>query len=371
MPSPDHISFVTPTLTFGGFERVWTKLANELAARGHTVDLVAVNAHGEFVSEVSPDVNLVDLDQPGVLKSVPALTRYVRSEHPDAIVSGLDHMNLVATWATLLARAPTKAILTIHNIPSDEHDPDRQGRGVKERVIPRLMQLTYPFADGISAISRDSARDVAHVANIPEEDVEIIPNAVVDDALLSAASEPVTHDWFTDTESPVVLGAGRLEPLKGFSVLIDAATHFRDDGVKFVIIGEGPERETLESQIQQLDLEDTVDLPGYVSNPYKYMKAADVFCLPSRSEGLGNSLIEAISVGTPAIATACSSGPVSILEGGDLGPIVEPDDATGMANAIQEVLASPVSSEELISKSKEYSVQTVADEYLEFINNVN
>ena len=81
---------------------------------------------------------------------------------------------------------------------------------------------------------------------------------------------------------------------------------------------------------------------GFQANPYSWMKSADLFCLPSKYEGLPNVLIEAMACGVPAISTDCPHGPNEILCGGELGEIVPVGDSAALAQAIAGVISNPV-----------------------------
>jgi glycosyltransferase involved in cell wall biosynthesis len=103
-------------------------------------------------------------------------------------------------------------------------------------------------------------------------------------------------------------------------------------------LGEGPELPVLEALARQLGIAEDVNLPGFIGNPYPYMRRASVFVLSSRWEGLPGVLIEALYCGVPVISTDCPSGPREILEAGHYGPLVSVGDVNGMANAIRDAL---------------------------------
>ena len=161
----------------------------------------------------------------------------------------------------------------------------------------------------------------------------------------------------------MVLGVGRLTAQKAFSVLIEAFAQVRkSQPARLLILGEGEERPMLEALIGQLGLEQDVNLPGFVSNPYPYMARAAVFVLSSRWEGLPTVLVEAMALRTPVIATDCPSGPREILRGGQYGPLVPVGDPCALALAIQNSLANHSTSFE--ESWKPYDRDFVTDQYL-------
>ena len=108
-------------------------------------------------------------------------------------------------------------------------------------------------------------------------------------------------------------------------------------------------------------------LPGFRANPYKYMRKAAVFVLPSMFEGLPMVLVEALACGCPVVATDCPHGPREILEGGRWGRLVPVGDAEAMAAAIEETLASPPPAGELIGRAEFFRKNRAVAQYLEIV----
>lgn len=104
------------------------------------------------------------------------------------------------------------------------------------------------------------------------------------------------------------------------------------------ILAEGNERGGLEKLIRSLNLEDDVDMPGFVENPYKYIRNASVFVLSSIFEELANVVAEALACGVPIVATDCPSGQSEILEDGKYGFLVRQRDYKTMAEKIIRII---------------------------------
>lgn len=333
------VSFFLPNLDGGGAERVALNLAVGFAARGFRTDLVLASASGPYLSEVPDTVRVVDLRAPRVLRSLPALVKYLRRERPAVILSALDHANLVAMAATRLARVRTRAIVSVHC--TFEKSLGHHA-GLRERAIPWLLGRLHWWADSIVAVSEGVADDLARAACIPRGRVNVIYNPVIMPTLPAVAAEPAAFPWFNDPTHPVVLGVGRLTPQKNFALLIDAFAHVRRQSpARLVILGEGPERSALESRIRALDLSRDVQMPGFTANPYACMARAGVFVLSSDFEGLPTALIESLALGTPVVSTDCPSGPREILRGGTLGELVPMGDVGALASAIARALTAP------------------------------
>lgn len=335
------VAIFLPSLRGGGAERVMVNLARGLAELGLQVDLVLARAEGPLLDEVPKEVRVVDLGAKRVLYSLPGLVRYLRRERPSAMLSALDHANVVALWAKKLAGVPTRVVLSVHNPPSLD---TANAQTFRAKLMPLWGQIFYPWAHTVVAVSQGVAKDLVQLTGLPMDKVKVIYNPAVTPELLAKAEEPLDHPWFQPGEPPVILGAGRLTAQKDFPTLIRAfALVRRKLPSRLMILSEGEERPRLEALVQELGLEADVALPGFVDNPYKYMKHAGVFVLSSKYEGFGLVLVEAMACGTPVIATDCPSGPAEILEGGKWGRMVPMGNADALAQAILRTLKTPIS----------------------------
>lgn len=327
------IALFMPAFSGGGSARVMLTLAGAFRDAGHDVDLVVTRARGDFVGEEPEGVHLVDLDASRIITAFPGLVRYLRGTKPDAMLSALAPANCLAVWARKLAGVDTRVVVSEHNtlsIATAEADNWRK------RLMPRIMRPSYRHADAVVAVSGGVADDLAAVIGLPRERIRVIHNPVVTTELKAQAAEQVQHPWLGESEPPVILGVGRLIPQKDFSTLIRAFARVRaEQPARLMILGEGPERTSLEALVRELGLENAVELPGFVTNPYAYMNAASFFVLSSRWEGFGNVLVEAMACDTPVVSTDCPSGPAEILEGGRWGALVPVGDTEAMAEAIR------------------------------------
>ena len=167
-----------------------------------------------------------------------------------------------------------------------------------------------------------------------------------------------------DSDTPVILGAGRLARVKDFPTLLRAFRQVsRKHRVRLIILGEGSWRRRLENMVRKMGLGSIVSLPGWVSNPYAFMSRASMFVLSSKCEGLGNVLIEAMACGCPCISTNCPSGPAEILGDGEFGRLVPVGDESKLAAAMEHVLLHPPSKDILLSRASEYSFDDSIDLY--------
>ncbi len=358
------IAILLPSLEVGGVEIVFLRIAYELAKQ-LDVDLVLVEAKGEYLERVPRSVRIVNLRAGRALRALPTLVNYLRSEHPTALLVAKDYMNIIALWARRLARVPVHTVISVHINPTMNA---KNATSFREKLIPLLIRIFYPWADAVIAVSQGVAEEVLRIARLPEDRIHVVYNPVVSSDIFTKAEEPVDHPWFLPGEPPVILGVGRLTAQKDFSTLIRAfALVLKRRSAKLVILGEGEERPHLESLVQELGLEAKVSMPGFVDNPYKYMKRAAVFVLSSRWEGLPTVLIEAMACGCPVVSTDCPSGPREILEQGKWGPLVPIGDEKALAEAIVQTLKQPLSCEALMKRALDFSVDWSVQQYLELL----
>jgi glycosyltransferase involved in cell wall biosynthesis len=338
-------------------------LGNEIAARGHSVDLVLVTAAGPYLKEVATGVRVIDLGAGSVTRSLPGLVRYFKDSRPAFIISALSHANLVVILARMFARIPARLIISERSVLFATSMPKI---GLKDYVVRWLMKILYPFADGIVAISRGVQEDLESWVSLPPGRVRTIYNPVVTKGLPALAAAPLPHSWLEDGQVPVILGAGRLTVQKDFPTLIRAfsSVHMRRP-CRLIILGEGELRGELERLVSELGLSNDVLLPGFQENPFPWMKGASAFVFSSIFEGLGGVLIQAMACGTPVISTDCPSGPAEILENGKWGRLVPVADVAALAIAIEETLDEP-QHPDVCQRAMFFSDARSTDEYLAF-----
>ena len=362
-PYQPDVAFYLRMLAGGGAERVIVNLMRDFVQRGVNVDLVLNIVEGPYLEQVPDSVRIVPLGTPRLLSGLPKLAGYLRRERPTALFAALHYNAEIALWAKRLAGAATRVVVSERNTLSihAQHQTDN------ERWSPMLARLFYPWADGIVAISQGVARDLSQVTGMPRSRIQVIYNPVETLAVQQRAREPLEHPWFARGESPVILGVGRLNAQKDFPTLIRAFAQVRAvRPCRLMILGQGPERQTLEALIVELGLQDDVAIPGFVSNPYAYMGRAAVFALSSAWEGFGNVIVEAMAVGTPVISTNCQSGPAEILDKGKYGALVPVGDSDAMAQAILQVLSGQVNRVDS-AWLEQFSLATISQQYLNIL----
>jgi glycosyltransferase involved in cell wall biosynthesis len=235
-----------------------------------------------------------------------------------------------------------------------------------DRFVQRnSMRYLYRRAHAILTPSVGAAEDFAKTIGLPRDCVSAVPSPIITPGYLQQLDQPLDHPWFQMGEPPVILGTGELCRRKDFTTLIKAFALLADRyDCRLMILGRGRARERLEQEINRLGIEDRVSLPGFVDNPYPYMKRASLFVLSSLWEGMGNVLVEAMAAKTPVVSTNCPSGPAELLSGLSANVLVKPGDAKAMAEAMASQLDNPVPESELMAAVQAYRLENSVASYL-------
>ena len=341
MTRKTDISVFVPNLNVGGAELSMLEIAEGLAARGLIVDLVLIEAEGEFMKHISNNIRVVNLASRRTRYSIWKLYRYLKKERPKGLISAHDGANVIAILAKFLSRVPTHLIITINSHLSNAYNTTNDHRQAKFNVLAlfKILRLAYQYADEIVAISEGVADDLARILKILKKQIRIFYLPVLTDRFYKLKSQSIENPSLFAKDVPNILSVGRLTAAKDFATLIRAfSIVVKYVPSRLVILGEGELRLELEALVRDLGLQDVILLPGFVNNCYPYMKECDLFVVSSAWEGLSMVLIEAMACGAPLVSTDCDSGPREILEGGSWGRLVPVGDHEAMAEAMKKTL---------------------------------
>ena len=357
-----RVGLFLPSLRGGGAERVALNLAAEFVRRGLEVDLVLAQAEGPYLDRLPPEVRVEDLAARHVIQAIPGLTRYLRRRRPAAVLSTLGNANIALILAGRRERSWTRLILREPNTVSRAAD---HPRGLRERLLPWFIRRYYPRADAIIANSLGSARDLTDKLAIPRSLVHVISNPLDLAAIRrQALAEPEVD--LGPADPPWIVAVGRLTHQKGFADLLRAFALLRARRpARLMILGDGEEREALTRQVDELDLGDSVSMPGFSTNPWAVIARSSLFVLSSLWEGQPNALMEAVALGVPVVATDCQSGPREVLLDGELGGLVAVGAPEELAWAMENSLAQDHDAGVLQRRAEEFAVERIGRKYLQ------
>jgi glycosyltransferase involved in cell wall biosynthesis len=364
------ISILTHDIGGGAFTNLCTDLVRGFLELGVDPQLVILYTNDAELARY-PDIPIVSLNVKRTAFSLPATVRYLREYQPDVLLPMPWYFNVVAVLAKYLSGAKTKVILGEHNIISLEAGVEHRDKP-HLRFLPILMRYTYPHGDGLVGVSKDTITDLVETlkinANIP---MQVILNPINFERIQPLSQAAIDHPWFQNQEIPVIMTAARLAKQKQLDCLLRAfAQVTKVTPARLLILGEGPLRSELESLCQELEITDSVWLPGYDANPYRYMAACDVFVLASAWEGCPIALEEAMACGAAVVVTDAPGGMKDIVEYGKSGVMVKAGDPDALAAGILPLLTQPELKQHYREQAKERSQNfhylTSSEQYLKF-----
>jgi glycosyltransferase involved in cell wall biosynthesis len=348
MLSEKKVLLVMPSFGFGGIERVFTALANQLV-QDNDVCLCALALVDKRAGEsLAHKVKVVTFGSGHRVLRHSQLLRHsircrdlIRELRPDLIMSAYPLVNAVVGLALRLLPGPRPIWL-----PAEHGDPQAYlGSGLRRLAKTALLRYSIKGASHAIAVSAYVARTASPIyGSIP---VSVLPNPVIDpETLWSTASESVDHPWFSDSGIPIVIAVGRMDPGKDFSTLVRAVGCLsKRYNLRLVILGDGPDRPRLVELVRNLNLNSSVWMPGFVTNVARYVSRSSVFVLPSRSEGQPLALIEALALGVPVVVSSFAGVDEFVTDG--VNGIVFP---VGSCSDLAESIASIIEKPELREK---------------------
>jgi glycosyltransferase involved in cell wall biosynthesis len=168
---------------------------------------------------------------------------------------------------------------------------------------------------------------------------------------------------------PRTIFLGRLHPQKNLVVLLHAWQLVRSQcpAAQLLLVGDGPQRRELEQLVDELQLTQSVHFLGAQSNPLPYLQASDLFVLPSISEGMSNSLLEAMACGLPSVVSS-AGGNVDLIQDGQAGLVADATTPTDLADQLTCMLSDSTLRQRCGAHARQlvgqqYSIQSIVDRY--------
>lgn len=353
-----RIALFIPSFGGGGAENVFAILANHWVEQGKEVDYMVCSSSGPMRARLDPRVNVIEMSNRGGrmfrrFLYAREISKYCRQREPLFLLTTLTYCNLTAAMAKVFfGLGSTKLLIREANSLANIRKSGRLMAGVNFL----MMRWLYPKVDWVTANSENTLNELERQIGTPAFRQVLIRNPV----------EMRTNTGCRGRKEKVILGCGRLLPQKDFATLVKAVAQVQQThDCRLVIIGEGSERENLQTLADSLGMNgDLFTLPGFVDDPEPYYLSADVFVLPSKWEGLPNVVLEALSYDLPVVATDCSGGTREIFTTSPQDHLVNVGDVEAMAAKIIGFFECPPQSERMQSiLSGRYDVGTIASSY--------
>jgi len=353
----------------GGPATYVPKIAAEFVARGHDVSVVA-GAPPELIPATTPPspypVWRVSRRLPLPLRlGVALLTLLKAVRGADVLyVQGLAGPEMVAVLVARLLGKPValkivgdnaweyaiRKGLTDDGIDEFQHEP----YGPKLRFIRALV---HGYARLVTRliVPSEYLRGVVRGWGVSAERAMVIRNALTAPLATDAEREQARRELREKhgLQGAMVVTSARLYPWKNLDFLVRLVSDW-PEGVSLFIVGGGPDHDELQRLVDSLGISDCVTITGNISHAevQRYLRAADVFVLNTRYEGLSHVLLEAMAAGAPVIASAVGGNP-EVIRDGETGLLVPLNDGQAITAAVMRLLATPAEVEHLTSAARE------------------
>lgn len=331
-----RISIFIPSFETGGVENNVILYSKILIENGYKVDVVYTRANDKKLQLINDKVNKVKIKSilnfpfvhPRVIDSLNIVVeyyKYLKKNKENILVISFQNSIVSILLCRLLG---IKVIARVANHPNIVNVDGT----LMTKISNFLKNYIYRYATLVITNSQITSKQIAINT---KANTKTIYNPSFSNKIVEMSNEPIDDEKFSNIKTKKIIAVGRLVNQKNFELLIRAFKVVLESiDAHLIIIGEGEKRDKLVKQIEELNLSNKVYLAGFKINPHNYVKNSDLFVLSSLYEGLPNSLIEAIAVDTPVIATNCLSGPSEILLDGEGGDLIEVENERQLAKSM-------------------------------------
>jgi len=321
--------FLINSLSDGGAERVVLSLCKGFVSQGDDVYLILVYKADAY--ELPNGVNVYYLFEnkpkskmekllllPKAVKILKEVITLIEKDNTiDLFTSHLQLSNYIA-WLSKVK----KHYGVIHSNYSKKYT------GTMKVLVSMILKYKK-----LVTVSKGVKDDLVANFGLNKNDIVTIYNPFDINSIREKSTETIKY------QKPYIIHVGRLLKVKRQDLLIDAYNYSNiKDKYDLLFLGDGEESNTIELQIQKLELEQKVKLLGWQSNPYKWIKSASLFVLCSEYEGLPTVLIESLICNTPVVSTDCKSGPSEILIDDLAEYLVPVSDMIALSEKIEKAL---------------------------------
>jgi glycosyltransferase involved in cell wall biosynthesis len=362
-----HVVHGVHALEVGGLERIVLDLARVGRRRGHRVSVICLERPGTLAAQVEAEgATVVSLEKPAGqspwLRN--RLAPILAALAPDVV-----HTHTVGALWYLGSVAQTVCGVPVLHTEHIDHVAKATGwwAKLKTRI---LTHRAARYADRFCCVSDDGTRSMTRWWTVPRFKLETILNGIDTDRYADSSPRiPIRAELGISASDRVIGTVGRLDEVKSQHLLLQATAALGPDygDVHILLVGDGPERHSLERLALDLGLGSRTHFAGYQRNPERFLPAMDVFALTSRLEGLPLALLEAWAAGLPVVSSAVGGVPKVIVEG-ESGMLFPNGNVAALAVALRTLLTDPGRAIGMATEGRKlvrerYSLERMATDY--------
>jgi glycosyltransferase involved in cell wall biosynthesis len=345
-------------LEMGGAQRMMVTILNHFINNDFDVHLIIFDNRGVLKEQLSKEIKVHDLGTPSVMRGMPKCLKTIYGIKPDILFTGIGHLNIalapfVPIMKTILPQS--KWIARETNIVSLQNQTSKY-----PKLFDWLYRHTYENYDNIVAQSEDMREDL--LKNYFKSEKIVVINNPVDHLRVKALSQE-KHTLSFEKDKINLLSVSMLREEKRHDLMLKTLALLPNQ-YHLTFVGSGEKELALKRLSRELNIEDRISFEGQQSNPYVYMKEADLFLLTSEREGFPNVLLEANVLGLPNVAFACQGGIREIITEGKNGFYVPFAACDLLAQKIEEASHFTFNKNEIMKLTIEkYAQESILEKY--------
>ncbi|WP_284651808.1 glycosyltransferase [Flavobacterium terrisoli] len=328
---------LTALLDFGGQERKYILFSEKPSLLKHDYIFSAIGHGGhaeKLIKERGFEVKIFN-QNPAIsnIRNIWMLYKWFKKEKPDIVHTAAAEANFHGVIAAKLAGVP-------YVIAEEIGFPNHSG---KAKIV---FKYVYRLVSKVVCVSKAVKEFLIQIGEIKEPKGIVIYNPVGDVAI----KQRQLTDVFT------IVCVGRLEKVKNQQLLVRAFSEMTNKKSKLIIVGDGRERENLEQLIKELGLQDRIEITGFTPNPEQYLQKANLFVLPSLSEGFGIAVVEAMLQKVPCLCSKVGGIP-EFIEEGKTGWLFDPLQESELVTKLNQCANMDHEAMEMIGENGYHSIE--------------
>jgi glycosyltransferase involved in cell wall biosynthesis len=362
-----HIVYGLQSLDVGGLERIVLDLTRVGRRRGHRVTVICLERPGALAAQVEAEgATVLSLNKPS------GRTPWLRGKAEKVLTElAPDVLHTHSIGALWYLGPVARAACQIPVLHTEHIDNVVKAKGWKAKLKMRLIwHKAGRFADRFCCVSDDVSRSAVRWWTVPKSKIETVLNGIDTDRYSDKSTRAgIRAEYGIASGDKVVGTVGRLNEVKSQNLLLQAVAALGPEhsGVNILLVGDGPERQSLEKLANDLGLRSRSHFAGYQQNPERFLPAMDVFALTSRIEGLPLALLEAWAAGLPIVSSAVGGVP-KVVSNGKNGLLFPNGDEVALAAALRKILADPKMAARMAYEGQalvreHYSLARMANDY--------